>query len=149
MSETQPRQQRKADAAFFIITSALLVVIIVLLAALWLRAQRRAFAAEMKALRLQQQQRGAELLLRALQEGRLAPVLDRDRLKRSTVNLDGREVHALRLPPDLAEALGLRPGDVVIVERRAVATTGTAPSDAAAATRPAAASGPGAEPTSP
>ena len=91
---------------------------------------------------------GAELLLRALQQGRLAPALDRDRLKRSTVNLDGRQVRALRLPPDLAEALGLRPGDVVIVERRAVTTTSTAPGGAAAATRPAA-SGPGAEPPSP
>jgi cbb3-type cytochrome oxidase subunit 3 len=116
MSEPPPQRPAQPEARFFLITAALLLLIIALLAVLWLRAHNRALAAETQALQLRDQTDAQALLSRLMRDKPVYMTVPREALATRPVELDGRQVLALRLPTELAEALGFRPGEVILVE---------------------------------
>ena len=131
---TQDPSDRK-DSTFVIITAALVTLVIVLLGVLTLRMRTRAIRAERRVVALTKQVsplRGSAdaiaLLERAVREQYVYTPVDRSKLPRQTVRLDGRERTALRLQADVAEQIGLAPGDVVLVDR--TPATASAPATA-------------------
>ena len=65
------------------------------------------------------------LLTESLRRYPLHVTVQRDSLRTEKVNLDGRQITALRLPAAIAETLGFKVGDVIIVEKLTPATTTT------------------------
>jgi LPXTG-motif cell wall-anchored protein len=136
---TEPAGEEKpptgpTNTTFLTIVGVLLVMIIALLSGLWLRERTRAGRAEADLRRLVQAHRdlvGRNENLRAMAQGLLGKEalrlsIDRAGLQTRPVRLDGREVTALSLPADLAEAVGFAPGDVIVVEMP-MTTTSTSP----------------------
>jgi len=132
MNEQGRPRPAGADMRFLVVTAALLLLIIALLAGLWLSMRVRAARAERQLQQLRQERDARELFRRALAEAPFRVTVERETLETRDVTLDGRAVRALLLPGRLAEAMGLRPGDTVLVQQ-----TTTAPATAPAS-RPAA-----------
>jgi hypothetical protein len=126
MSETPP--PAGSDTRFLVAAMALMVVVTALLAGLWLSMRARAFRAERELSRLRPQLRKARdvtgLFERALKEGTVTmPVVDRESLPAEAVKLDGRDVKALKINARTGESMGFAPGDVIIVQPPAPATS--------------------------
>ena len=123
------------DNKFVIITGSLLLLIIALLSGLWLSMRSRALRAEADLARLRpllrSQQNVHMLLAESLKRHPLQVTVQRDSLKTEKVKLDGRQTTALHLPAAIAETLGFKGGDVIIVGKSAPTTT-TAPTTTAA-----------------
>ena len=118
-----PRAPSKSDRLFLFVTAGLVMLILCLLAGMLLRANRRTRLVEYQLWQrerelgmLRQREGEVGMLRKFLQSQPLIPAVDRDKLAITTVTIDGRQVHALRLPHDLAERIGLAAGDVVLVE---------------------------------
>ena len=120
----------QADSRFIIAVGGLLLLIIALLAGLWIKQRKRAQRAEQTVVTLTRQNSGMAILTRQQMQDRASRMaIHREDLQTRQVILDGRKLTALRLPAGEAQRLGLRPGDVVLVDQ--APTPATAP-----ATRP-------------
>jgi len=110
----QNQTPRRSDANFLIVAGALVVMILALLAGLWLKADRRAKAAEAQLARCRTEM---GLIRGLLQSTPLIPGVNREDLPTRQVVLDGKSVRALRLSAAGAGQIGLKPGDVVLVDQ--------------------------------
>ena len=128
-SLSPPNDQAKGrpqepNVRFFMIVGVLLLIIIALLAGLWLRERVRATAAERDLRRLRARNEYLEAMIKQLVLDQTLPLrIDRAGLDAEEVRVNSREVTALRLPAAVAEAIGFRPGDVILVEQSAEAAT--------------------------
>ena len=138
MNDENAKGSSEIDTRFMIVAGSLLLLIIALLAGLCLRMRTRALRAEGEAARLRTQlklstgagvrfsgsQADLEVMLQQMATKAMRRrAVQREDLKTEQVNLNGRDVKALRLPADAAETLGFRPGDVIIVEKTPTTTT--------------------------
>ena len=120
------------DTKFVIITGSLLLVIIALLAGLWASMRTRAMRAESDVTALRSQLKFATgagvrfsgtpgspeaMLQQMVSKAMRRHKVQRENLQTEQVNLNGRDVKALRLPADAAEKFGFMPGDVIIVDK--------------------------------
>ena len=127
---SQTSEAPRADSRFIIAVGGLLLLIIALLAGLWIKQRKRAQRAEQTVVTLTQQKSGMAILTRQEMQDRVSRMtVHREDLETRQVTLDGRKLTALRLPAGDAQRLGLRAGDIVLVDQ--APTTATAP-----ATRP-------------
>jgi hypothetical protein len=111
------------DTRFFYIVSALLLLIIIMLGALWVVMRNRAVQAERQLNALQQQMAiqqawgggggGMAEVLARLGAGQLPDALPGGTSTGPAIMQAKRVVH---LPAASAEALGYRPGDVIVVD---------------------------------
>lgn len=129
------------DTKFVIIAGSLLLVIIALLAGLWASMRTRAMRAERDVAALRTQLKFATgagvrfsgspgsrnaMLQQMVAKAMRRHKVQRENLRAEQVQLNGRDVKALRLPTKTAETFGFTPGDVIIVDKPPPTTT-TAP----------------------
>lgn len=104
------------NTRFFLVVALLMLVIIALLSGLWLRAHLRAARLEAQVISARASGAKMEDFLKAyLTQNPPAEVVRGEPATRPAV-LDGEAIAALRLSAEQATRLGLRPGDVVVVD---------------------------------
>ncbi|HET6427859.1 MAG TPA: AbrB/MazE/SpoVT family DNA-binding domain-containing protein [Phycisphaerae bacterium] len=127
MNDQAPTPARN-ETTFLMIAGGLMVLIMALLAGLWLKASRRAAAAEDQLAQLRRRDAASLAEFKELLRSQpLIPAVDRDALPTREAVLDGKPVRAFRLPADVAERIGLAPGDVVLVEPAPATAPSTGP----------------------
>jgi len=123
-NQTQP-PPAQGDNRFIVAVGVLLLLIVALLAGLWIRASRRAQRAEQRVVTLSRQQsQAAGLLQQAMREHIGRATIRREELATRKVTLAGRQISALVLPAGQADRLGLRAGDVILVDKLPTTATG-------------------------
>ena len=126
--ETSKPPAQEVNVRFLMIVGVLMMMILALLTGLWLRERVRAARAELALSRVTGRHADLERMVRQLVMAKSLPLqVGREGLAAETVRLNGREVTALRLPPELAEIIGFKGGDVILCDQPPATTTATAP----------------------
>jgi hypothetical protein len=113
-SDQPPRPE--SDARFFLIVGVLMLVIIALLSGLWLRAHLRTAQLEAQVIAAHADRAKLEDFLKSYLLQNPPPQVVRGELTSRPAVLDGKDISLLRLGAEPAAKLGLRPGDVLVVD---------------------------------
>ncbi len=116
-----PQAGGASDGKYVLVVGGLLALIVIALAALYLRERSARIDAQEDLVEQREQFRSAMMhsALSGFSGGKAAgPALDPRELRSGQVTLDGRTRPAVFIDPDAAADLGLRSGEVLIVEER-------------------------------